>query len=126
MLTGSRAAGLREAMNIISTSAFAVSRRIVCAIAAAIVLACIAVGFSEALPGASDSAGGAALRVRADFDQVFASVNAGSRIEDTPNIATRIAFDEVFTSMTRSQPDSTPSNREKLRNAGWRRVLQKS
>src|SRR4051812_12560381 len=116
-------------MTGLSTSALALSRKIACAIATATVVACIAVGVTVALPVTSDSASGAAFRVQPDFDLVFASLtslNAGSRVEDGPDIATRIAFDQVFASMARSQPDSTPQNREKLRNAGWRRVLQKS
>jgi hypothetical protein len=112
-------------MRILLPSAVAVSRRIVCAIAAAMVLACIVVGLTVAFPGTSDPASGAAFRAKADFDLVFASVNAGSQLEDTPKIVTT-AFDQVFASMTTSQPDNTPQNREKLRNAGWRRVLQKS
>jgi hypothetical protein len=113
-------------MNILSTSAIAVSRRIVCAIATAMALACIAVGLTVDLPGASDSAGGETFPVKRDFDQVFASLNAGSRGDDIRTFVTGIAFDQVFASMTRPQPDDTPPNREKLRNAGWRRVLQKS
>lgn len=113
-------------MNRLSTSVRAASRRIACAIAAATVLASIAVGVTVALPGTPEPAGGAALRVQPDFDLVFASLDAGARREDVPDIATTIAFDQVFASMTRAQPDNTPQNREKLRNAGWRRVLQKT
>jgi hypothetical protein len=126
VLTGSRAAGLREAMNILSLSTVALSRRIVCAITTATVLACIAVGFTVVLPGTSGSASGEAFLMKTEFDLVFASVNAGSHIEDIPKIESKLAFDQVFASMTMPQPDNTPSNREKLRNAGWRRVLQKS
>jgi hypothetical protein len=89
------------------------------------VLACIAVGITVALPSTSDSAGGGAFLGKTDFDLVFASVNAGSHDEDIPKIVTKMAFDQVFASI-RPQLDNTPSNREKLRNAGWRRVLQKS
>ena len=113
-------------MNLLSTSAIATSRRIAGAIAAATVLACIATGLTVALPGTSDSASGAAFRVQPDFDLVFASLNTGARVEDVAAIATAIAFDQVFASVTMPQPDNTPHNREKLRNAGWRRVLQKS
>ena len=127
-MSGSRAR-LAAAMTGLSTSALAVSRRIVCAIATATVVACIAVGVTVALPGTSDSASGAAFRVQPDFDLVFASLaslNAASRVEAVPDIAIAIAFDQVFASMAMPQPDNTPPNREKLRNAGWRRVLQKS
>jgi hypothetical protein len=113
-------------MTGLSTSALAVSRRIVCAIATATVVACIAVGVTVALPGTSDSASGAAFRVQPEFDLVFASLNAAARLEAVPDSATPIAFDLVFASIARPQPDNTPQNREKLRNAGWRRVLQKS
>jgi len=105
------------------------SRRIVCAVATATVVACIAVGVTVALPGTSDSASGAAFLAKPDFDLAFASLaglNAGARLEDVPEIAPTIAFDQVFASIARPQPDNTPQNREKLRNAGWRRVLQKS
>ena len=90
------------------------------------VLVCIAVGFTVALSGTSDSDSGDVFHVKTDFDLVFASVNAPSHNEDIPKIETRIAFDQVFASMTRPQLVNTPPNREKLRNAGWRRVLQKS
>jgi ammonia channel protein AmtB len=101
------------------------SRKIVCAITTAMVLACIVVGFTVAF-GTSDSASGTAFRVKPDFDLVFASVNAEAHSEDISKIVTGVAFDQVFASITRPQPDNTPQNREKLRNAGWRRVLQKS
>ena len=123
-LTGVRMADLGEAMTIFSPSALALSRRIACAMSTVVVLAAIAVGFTLVLPNTSDSAGGAAYRIKPDFDLVFASLNAGSPREDIPEIAT-IAFDQVFASMT-PQPDDTPMNREKLRNTGWKRVLQKS
>ena len=116
-------------MNGLSTSALALSRRIACAIATAAVVAGLTVGLTVALPGTSDSASGAAFRVQPDFDLVFsslASLNAGARVAAVPDIATPIAFDHVFASMATPQPDNTPQNREKLRNAGWRRVLQKS
>jgi hypothetical protein len=122
-LPGTRAADLGEAMMIFSPSALAMSRRIVCVMSTVVVLAGIAVGFTVALPGTSDSAGGEAYRSKPDFDLVFASLNAGSPREDIPEIA--IAFDQVFASIT-PQPDDTPMNREKLRNTGWKRVLQKS
>ena len=112
-------------MKIFYASANAMSRRVACAVATTMVLACIAVGFAVALPGTSDSAGGDAFVAKTEFDLVFASVNAGSHSEDVAKIETRIAFDQVFASITRSQLDNTPPNREKLRNAGWRRLLQK-
>jgi len=97
----------------------------VCAIAAAMVLAFVAVGITVALPGTSGSANGGASLTKTDFDLVFASVNAGSQVEEVPKVTTRIAFDQVFASIAKAQLDNPP-NREKLRNAGWRRVLQKS
>jgi hypothetical protein len=112
-------------MYIPSISARAVSRRIVCArivctMTTATILAGIA-GLIVALPATTDSARGAAFPMP-DFDLAFAGVDAGSR-QGMPVIA--MAFDQVFASLT-PQPDNTPPNREKLRNAGWRRVLQKS
>ena len=102
------------------------ARGIVCAITAAMVLAFVAIGITVALPGTSGSANGGASLMKTDFDLVFASVNAGSHVEDIPKVATKIAFDQVFASMTKAQLDNTPTKREKLRNAGWKRVLQKS
>lgn len=110
-------------MTILSTSAVAVSRSLVCAATAAMVLACIA-GVTAALPGTPYSARGEAFIVKPDFDLVFASLNAGLQVKGNP-IVTAIAFDQVFASITKAEPD-TPANREKLRNTGWRRVLQKS
>jgi len=97
----------------------------VCAIAAAMVLAFVAVGITVALPGTSGSANGGASLTKTDFDLVFASVNARSQVEEVPKVTTRIAFDQVFASIAKAQLDNPP-NREKLRNAGWKRVLQKS
>jgi hypothetical protein len=144
-LTGSRGA---EAMNILSPSARATPRSIACAVSAALVLAGIVAGFTVA--GTSGSASSVAVQ-RTDFDFVFASVNE-ARI-DFPKVEARIAIDQVFATLIdfaglnepqraipeaaavafdqvfasiRLQPDDTPPNREKLRNAGWRRVLPKS
>ena len=113
-------------MRTLYTLPVVMSRRVACAIATAMVLACIAVGFTVAFPGTSDSASGAAFRAKADFDLVFASLNAGSQFEEIPMVVTGTAFDQAFASIARPQPDNTPQNRERLRNAGWRHVLQKS
>jgi hypothetical protein len=109
-----------------SKSSVAMPGKIVCAVATAMIFSCIAAGLTVALPGTPDSAGDEAFLARADFDLVFASVNAGSHIEDIQKTATVTTFDQVFASMMTYRLDDTPPNREKLRNAGWRRILQKS
>ena len=62
--------------------------------------------------------------MKPDFDLVFASLNAAPHTQDRAKIATRVNFDLVFASLTGPQRANTPSQREKLRDAGWRRLLQ--
>ena len=46
------------------------------------------------------------------------------RIDYAPTILTNVDFDRVFAGMTeRPYLDNSPANREKLRNAGWKRIL---
>ncbi len=90
-----------------------------------------AVGWSAARPpgsgaGVADAVVAESWPVRPDFDLVFASLDAPLRKQDRTKqddakIAT-VDFDEVFASFARESRDSTPSRREKLRNAGWRRL----
>lgn len=114
-------------------SVFAKPRGFACAIAFA---AGTAVGWGAALPAAPDAqvAGALVTRpwpVKPDFELVFASVSAPLPKQDRaqpasakPDSATIVAinFDDVFASFARESRDATPSRREKLRNAGWRRL----
>ena len=47
-----------------------------------------------------------------------------ARTQDVATPVTKVDFDQAFASMTeRPAHANTPQNREKLRNAGWRRIL---
>ena len=44
--------------------------------------------------------------------------------DNTPPVMTRAYFDQAFASATATpRRENTPPNREKLRNAGWKRIL---
>ena len=96
-----------------------------------------AIGWSAALPPATgaivtDMAITDTWPVKPDFDLVFASLNVppqkqdgakqASAKQDSEKIVT-MNFAEVFASVASLPRDNTPSRREKLRNAGWRRLL---
>ena len=126
-------------------SVFAKPRGLACAVVVAFA-AGTAVGWSAALPLAPDAlvAEVAVTKpwsvrpwsttpwpVKPDFDSVFASLNAPLPKQDSAKQAsatpdrTKLAavnFEEVFASFARESRDNTPSRREKLRNAGWRRL----
>jgi hypothetical protein len=114
-------------------SVFGRPRGFACAIAIAFV-AGTAVGWSAALPSAPDAAIADAVvtkpwPVKPEFDLVFASVNAPLRKQDKAKPvgadSVKIAavnFEDVFASFAGEARESTPSRREKLRNAGWRRL----
>jgi hypothetical protein len=113
-------------MRIFPSSVVATPRGFVCATASIVAAACVAIGLAVALPIASAPANGEALLARADFNLMFADLNAGSPPQEFRKPATTINFDQAFIAIAAPQVDNTPSNREKLRNAGWRRILQKS
>ncbi|MBV8838653.1 MAG: hypothetical protein JO000_19120 [Alphaproteobacteria bacterium] len=112
-------------------SVFAKPRGFACAVVIAFV-AGTAVGWGAALPSAPEArVAESAWPVKPDFELVFAAVSAPLPKQDRANVAsakpdgTTIAsvnFDDVFASFARESRDSTPSRREKLRNAGWRRL----
>ncbi len=129
-------------------SVLAKPRGFACAVAIAFV-AGTAVGWSAALPSAPGTQIGDAVTaarpltwpVKPDFDLVFASLNVALPKQDLvkpvlveavlvkPVLAKQdsakiaaVNFDDVFASFARESRESTPSRREKLRNAGWRRL----
>ena len=116
-------------------SVFAKPYGFACAIAIAFV-AGTAVGWSAALPPATAAVVADAVvtgpvvsepwPVKPDFDLVFASLNAPLRKQDKAKPESRkiaaVDFEQAFASFARESRDSTPSRREKLRNAGWRRL----
>ena len=112
-------------MRYFPVSVFAKPRGFACAIAIAFV-AGTAVGWSAALPSAPDAVVAAAWPVKPDFDLVFASLDTPLRKQDKakPDSAKIVSmnFEEAFASLAAQPRDSTPSRREKLRNAGWRRL----
>jgi len=56
-----------------------------------------------------------------DFDQAFADATATPRHEPAQPAATKVDFNQVFTDAP-ARSGNTPTNREKLRNAGWARI----
>jgi hypothetical protein len=58
-----------------------------------------------------------------DFERLFTGANALPRREYVPVRLTAIDFDRIFGSVTAARHDNTPPNRERLRNAGWKRLL---
>lgn len=110
-------------MGKIPTLAITRSHDFICVMASVVASACIALGLTLAWPDSARSTGSQQPGVNVDFDQVFASVNP-ARTQEAPTRVTKVDFDQVFVSMTeRPRRDNTPQNREKLRNAGWRRIL---
>jgi hypothetical protein len=62
-----------------------------------------------------------------DFERVFGGPNALPPREYVPVVLTAaVDFEHVFGSVTVVRRDNTPTNRERLRNAGWKRVLEAS
>ncbi len=58
-----------------------------------------------------------------DFERVFTGENALPRREYVPVVLTAIDFEQAFAGVTAARRNNTPPNREKLRNAGWKRIL---
>jgi hypothetical protein len=130
------------------------SRKLISALTAVVALGGLVAGATMVWSNTARSIGtpsGATVPARADFDQSFASVtdaptreyvpsflamidfhrhfageNALPPVEYVPVPRTAIEFDHVFDSVNRTRADNTPPNRERLRNAGWRRLLQAS
>ncbi len=116
-----------------------------------VVLNCIVVVSNLVWPNIARSTGSQAFIAEADFDHVFASattsprpehvpafltmieferVLAGEaampRRENTPALQTTVDFERVFASVSTPRRGNTPPTREKLRNAGWKRILGSS
>jgi hypothetical protein len=58
-----------------------------------------------------------------DFQRQFTGGNALARREYVPVLLTAVEFERSFASVTAARRGNTPPNREKLRNAGWKRIL---
>jgi len=58
-----------------------------------------------------------------DLDQVVAHATGAPRRESTPAMVAMVDFDHAFHTTAVLRPENTPPNREKLRNAGWQRIL---
>ena len=127
------------------------SRNLIRVLMAVVALNCIVVGSTMVWPNIAGSTGSQAFMARADFDHVFASattpprreyvptfltmidfervlagVTAMPRREYTPAILTTVDFERVFASVSTPRRGNTPPTREKLRNAGWKRILGSS
>ena len=106
------------------------SHDFICVVASVVASACIALMFTLAWPDSARSTANPEPVVSVDFDQVFAIVNPVPTLEELPLQVTKVGparvtivdFNQVFASIA-GQRANTPQNREKLRNAGWRRIL---
>ena len=75
------------------------SRELTCVLMTVVASACVVVGSTAVWHNIARSTEGQALVTKVDFDQVFASMTE------------------------RPHRENTPANREKLRDAGWKRIL---
>jgi len=65
-----------------------------------------------------------AFMTMVDLNVALASAIDAPRRANAPVIVTKLDFDHAFADTTAAQrPENTPPNREKLRNAGWQRIL---
>ncbi len=71
-------------------------RKLVGIAVAVVAMGCVAIGSSNAFSSIADGASGMVVMTKIDFDQAFAAAGAISR------------------------PENTPTNRERLRAAGWK------
>jgi hypothetical protein len=122
------------------------SRKLVCVLAAFIVLNGFVVGSTLGWPNVARSSDGGAVAAGAHagrtgaaptmrrtyipaflqmiaFERHFTGENALPRGEYVPVTLTAIDFGRVFDSVAAARRANTPPNREKLRNAGWKRIL---
>jgi hypothetical protein len=122
------------------------SRKLVCVLAAFIALNGFVVGSTLGWPNVARSSDGEAARADAgrvgaeptmparrtyipaflqmiDFERHFTGANALPRGEYVPVTLTAIDFGRVFDIVAAARRANTPPNREKLRNAGWKRIL---
>ena len=98
------------------------SRKLINALVTVVALNSIFVASTIVWPTIASSTGRASV-TSVDFDQVFATVTAPMRGQDTPAIVTQVDFDQVFASVATPRREDTPPNRERLRNIGWKRIL---
>jgi hypothetical protein len=60
------------------------------------------------------------VSITPDFDTAFVGRSSKGDRETPPRPAVKVDFDQVFSdAAAMSRRESTPANREKLRNAGW-------
>jgi hypothetical protein len=124
------------------------SRKLIKVLVPVAALVCLVVGSTVSRSNNAGVAGDQAVVATVDFEQTFADTMAMPRGEYTPAILTamnfyqiytetsarsrgenrpaitKINFDQTFADTTaRPHPANTPPNREKLRDAGWVRII---
>jgi hypothetical protein len=126
------------------------SRNLIRILTAVVALNCIVVGSIMVWPDTASSTANKTFTAKPDFDHAFASATTPPRSEyvpafltmidfervlagvtpmthrDAPAILTTVHFDRVFASVSTPLRGNTPPTREKLRNAGWKRILGSS
>jgi hypothetical protein len=103
------------------------SRKFIGVLATVVVLDCIVVWSAMVWPNIANSSDGQTSMTRVDFDQAFASLTAMPRREGASAMLVQANFDRAFASVIAlHRRENTPPNREKLRNAGWKRILGSS
>jgi hypothetical protein len=106
------------------TSAIAMSRARICGLTTLAASTCMILALTLIWSDSARSTAGQDPVATIDFDAVFASVKAGPPGQDIPMAVTKVDFDQAFAGITEwAQRDNTPRNREKLRSAGWKRIL---
>jgi hypothetical protein len=110
-------------------------------------LGCFVVGSTIAWPNHARPVGGPSIVAAVDFDQAFANATATRPRENKLPVPTKVGsdrvltdaaamppregrrivakvdFDQVFSDAAIMHRANTPPNREKLRDAGWTRIL---
>jgi hypothetical protein len=96
------------------------SRNLTRVLMAVLVLNAFVVASTMLWPNTAHSTGSNAAVAAVDFNDAFNSVAAAQRPAAAP---APVNFDKTFANFSTPHRISTPPNRERLRNIGWRRIL---
>jgi|SRR5580704_17215414 hypothetical protein len=84
----------------------------------------LGVGSTIAWSNIARPVGGTADVTKVDLGQSSTDAIAPSHPEWTPAIMTRVDFDRTFADLAAvPRRENTPANRERLREAGWKRII---
>jgi hypothetical protein len=100
------------------------SRNFIGVLMAAVVLNSLVVASTLVWSNTANSTGSLPSANGIDFDYVFAAVANQPRPNNAPAAAPTVDFDKAFGNFNTRRPEDTPPNRERLRNVGWRQILE--